>query len=97
MLVNFVLGVRHAQAPPDLCGIGIEGQDVLRMLVQQIREPVLKQLRLVGVAPVADEFHTPAQLAHQMTVLEKLPDTDYKRKQVARVTARLKALGSTPA
>lgn len=39
----------------------------------------------------------PAQLAHQMTVLEKLPDTDYKRKQVARVTARLKALGSTPA
>jgi hypothetical protein len=69
---------------------------VRRLAPRSRRTTPMKPAEVQGQRLGFDHF-TPAQLAHQMTVLEKLPDTDYKRKQVARVTARLKALGSTPA
>ncbi len=40
------------------------------------------------------DFLTPSQLSHQLDVLEKLPDSAYRTKQVARVRARLAVLGA---
>ncbi|WP_344734250.1 hypothetical protein [Nocardioides fonticola] len=39
------------------------------------------------------EFLTPAQLRHQLAVIEALPDSDYRTKQIARIQSRLLALG----
>lgn len=55
---------------------------------RRIKTPVEVQGQRLGF-----DFLTPAQLTHQLDVLEKLPDSAYRTKQIARVRSRLAVLG----
>jgi hypothetical protein len=56
---------------------------------RRIKTPVEVQGQRLGF-----DFLSPAQLSHQLDVLEKLPDSAYRTKQIARVRSRLAVLGA---
>jgi hypothetical protein len=65
LLVPCVPGIPNLRSPPDLDSVGIDGEDVARMLIEHDREPVCQQGRLLGVAAKPDAFDAPAKRPHR--------------------------------
>ena len=63
LLVQGVLMVGCSQPPPHLCGVRVEVEHVVRMVVKHRRQPALQQARLLGIAAQPDEFDAAPELA----------------------------------
>ena len=63
LLVERILGMRHAQPTPNLRHIRVEGKNAVAEIVKQPAQPAFERLRLPGVSSMTNEFDPAPQFA----------------------------------